>query len=124
MGGDLAEQHAHRPAIAGDVVDRQRQHVLVRAQPQQRTADRQPGRQVEPRRHQARDVAVQRRRVGSEVDLLEGECSRVDHLVRLAVMDLDAGAQDLVARHAGGDGGLAARTASSRPCSRSTLGMT
>ena len=33
---ELADEHAHRPAVGDDVVHRQQQHVLVVAQPQQR----------------------------------------------------------------------------------------
>ncbi len=46
-GGQVADQRTEGPAVTGDVVDHQQQHVLVGAEPEQLRAHRDVGRQVE-----------------------------------------------------------------------------
>ena len=57
-GRQLAEEHAHRPAVADDVVHGEERHVLLAAEAQQDGPEQRPGGQVErPRRLLARPAA-------------------------------------------------------------------
>jgi hypothetical protein len=71
---DLPEEQAHRPAIRGDVVQGQQQHVLLLPQPQQAGAQHQVPRQVEGPACFLSDQAAQLR-----LALRFGQAAQVPH---------------------------------------------
>ncbi len=103
--GQLPEQHAHRPAVRGDVVRGQEQRILGLAQPEQRGPQHQVTRQIEGATRLLVEQTPQRRRP------LRGRARRqVDHrhvhgprradaLHRNAVHGGEGGPQRLVTRH-------------------------
>jgi hypothetical protein len=103
----LARQHPHGPAVRHDVMHRQQQHMLLVLQHDEAAADQRPLRQVERgqrlRRRQCPDLRGQRGRVAlaAQVVLLQREAGlgRRDALHRLAILQHEARAQGLVARH-------------------------
>ncbi len=102
-GAELAQQHAHRPAVRHDVVQRQQQHVVVGAEPQQRGAQQRAGGQVERALRLVVHVLPHARfgiACARQVDQRQGaRRGRGDALHRLVAVDGEGGAQRLVPRH-------------------------
>ncbi len=99
--GQLAPEDPRRPLVEDHVVHRQRQHMVPRADPDQRRPDQRPGRQVEWRRRVGgHQIPGHRHRVGrsGHVGYWQRERrGRVDPLVRRAVRaGQQPGAQHLV----------------------------
>ena len=104
-GEQLAEEHAHAPAVADDVVHGQQQQVLLVGEAHQRGAEQRTALQVKGAlrilpHHAARLVLAVLRREPGEVQhrQLRGR-GRVDDLDSALLHRLERGAQRLVAAH-------------------------
>src|SRR5262249_59154191 len=101
-GRELAEEDPERPAVGDDVVHRQEQQVVLPAQDGQGEAHERPAGEVEGGGEIGRGQAPRLplaglRREGGEVEARQRQRRRrLDHLHRLAIHDVEAGAQRLV----------------------------
>jgi hypothetical protein len=101
--GEVAKQNAERPAVGGDMVDRQEQRVFVVLDPDQEKTKQRAALEVEGAGGHGRGAALclQRGLVRgqcAQVDVIEREIDRrVDDLDRLAIDQRIGGAQRFVA---------------------------
>ena len=107
QGRKFPQQQIERPAVADDVVQRQRQHLLGVPKLEQRGASERRGREVERRLCELGQVTLQRRfalraRHWTEVDLGEWPDGTFnEHLGRYAAGVLERAAQAIVAHDQG-----------------------
>ncbi len=98
-GGDLAHQHVHAPPVADDVVQREQQHVVLLAQPQQGAPQERAARQVEGAERLLLRQTLHLLLARDLHHLQRHRRVRVDHLYRLAARFREDRAQRLVPLH-------------------------